>query len=232
MRKYWLFLIFVFLLSGVSANYIYGDIYIENDGIAVFSVNTDVELDFDGLSFDGERLDGETNELISLEKGVWSFILDLGYYETILLDIHLPDNIDQINSIESVEYLMGFRQKTISLIDQDKDLYVDMDYELNSSPNNTFFYFILIILLLVVLFYAFVQLSKKKKKKLEGIFPLINGKEKNIIEFLMKEPMKQNELRKVLNIPKASYSRYIVNLEKKKLIIREGEGKNKILKLK
>jgi len=40
------------------------------------------------------------------------------------------------------------------------------------------------------------------------------------------------ELRKKLNIPKASFTRYILNLEKKKLIQREGEGKNKILKIK
>ena len=55
--------------------------------------------------------------------------------------------------------------------------------------------------------------------------------EQKIIELLMKKPMRQKEVRKILDFPKASYSRYITNLEKKKLIIREGEGKNKILKL-
>ena len=47
-----------------------------------------------------------------------------------------------------------------------------------------------------------------------------------------KNKKKLDQIRKQLDIPKASYSRYLVNLEKKKLIIREGEGKNKIIKLK
>ena len=42
----------------------------------------------------------------------------------------------------------------------------------------------------------------------------------------------KKEIRSSLNIPKASFSRYLLNLEKKKLIIREGEGKNKVVKLK
>ena len=48
----------------------------------------------------------------------------------------------------------------------------------------------------------------------------------------MKKSMRQKEIRKTLEIPKASFSRYLINLEKKKLILREGEGKNKIVKLK
>jgi uncharacterized membrane protein len=48
----------------------------------------------------------------------------------------------------------------------------------------------------------------------------------------MQGPKRQREIRKSLNIPKASFSRYLSNLEKKKLILREGEGKNKVVKLK
>lgn len=62
--------------------------------------------------------------------------------------------------------------------------------------------------------------------------PLINDREKDIVELLMKKPMRQKKIRKVLDIPKASFSRYIINLEKKKLILREGEGKNKVVRLK
>ena len=48
----------------------------------------------------------------------------------------------------------------------------------------------------------------------------------------MKGSMRQKEARKKIGIPKASFTRYILNLEKKKLLIREGEGKNKVLRLK
>ena len=54
---------------------------------------------------------------------------------------------------------------------------------------------------------------------------------KEIIKVLMKKQLKQKELRKQLNMPKASFSRYMLSLENKKIIFREGEGKNKLVKL-
>ena len=73
---------------------------------------------------------------------------------------------------------------------------------------------------------------KKKSDRLNYVLPLINDQEKKIIEILMKKPARQKEIRKKLKIPKASFSRYMINLEKKKLIIRDGEGKNRLVKLK
>ena len=90
----------------------------------------------------------------------------------------------------------------------------------------------MIILILLVLGYFLYKKSRAKKEHLNHIMPIINENEQKIIEILMKSPLRQKEIRKNLNIPKASFSRYLLNLEKKKLIIREGEGKNKVVKLK
>ena len=232
MKKMVLMLVLVFFISGASASYIYGDIYLDENGIATFSVDTDVNLDLEGVVFNENHLSGETNELISLEKGIWSFLLNGDYYETILIDIHLPGDIDKVISVEGVNFLMGFSQKTINLIDHDKILDFEITYELESSSGRGFVYFLMGIIFIGIVMWYVVKSKKKKKKKFEDIFPLINDVEKKIIKLLMKKSMRQKEIRKHLDIPKASYSRYLVNLEKKKLIIREGEGKNKIIKLK
>jgi len=232
MKKLMFVLVLIFLLGSVSAQHIYGDIYITEEGKAIFSVETDVDLELSGLSLEGSKLRGVTNELISMERGIWSFMLNLGFYETILLDIHLPDNIEKINLIEGVDYFIGFDQKTLSIIEGDEDLYFYMEYEISSEKNYGFLYFLGFLIALFLLVVLFIRFSNRKERKLKEIFPFINDKEEKIIKLLMKKSMRQKEVRKKLNIPKASYSRYLVNLEKKKLVSREGEGKNKILKLK
>lgn len=224
--------IFIFLLGNVSASYIYGDIYIEDDGRAIFSVNSDIELDLGGLTFNENRITGETKELVSLENGVWSFLLDLGYYDTILVDVHLSENMQNLLSLEGVNFFIGFDEKTISFIDGEIEFFILMEYELDYTPSYGFLYFLGTLVVIFFVFALLAKFNKRKEKKLKGVFPFVNDKEKAILELLMKKSRRQKEVRKKLKIPKASYSRYLVNLEKKKLIIREGEGKNKILKLK
>ena len=211
MKKLILMMVLVFFISGASASYIYGDIYLDENGVASFAVDTDVDLDLEGISFSEDHLSGETNELISLERGVWSFLLNGDYYDTILIDIHLPGDVDKVISVEGVNFLMGFSQKTINIIDHDKILDFEITYELESSSGRGFVYFLMGIILIGVVVLYVVKSKKKKKKKFEDIFPLINDVEKKIIEMLMKKSMRQKEIRKHLDIPKASYSRYLVN---------------------
>jgi len=222
----------ILLISSVSASYITGDIYIKESGKTVFLVNTDVDPEIPGLTFENNRLTGETFELTSMQSGIWTFEMDFEYYETILLDIHLPSSLSSIQSLEGVDYLIGFDQKTLSLIDRDEELYFKVKYELEENPSYFFLYFIIVVLVVGLLIFFLGKFRKRKENKLKKIFPLINDKEREIIKLLMKKPMRQKEVRKKLDIPKASYSRYLVNLEKKKLLSREGEGKNKVLRLK
>jgi len=232
MGKQFLFLLLILLMGDVSAQYIVGDIYITENGRVIFSVDTDVDLDLKGLNFDGEKIRGETRLLANMNQGIWSFDLDFGYYETILLDIHLPKNIERVNSIEGVTSIVDFNERIISLIDEDKNLSFRVEYEVSQDSSSTFLYVVFIIILSLLVIFLFFKSKKSKKKKLKEIFPLISDREREVVELLMKGQMRQKEIRKKLNIPKASYSRYLVNLEKKKLIMREGEGKNKIVRLK
>ena len=57
---------------------------------------------------------------------------------------------------------------------------------------------------------------------MKGIFPFVNKNEELIINKLMKKEMRQKELRELLKIPKASFTRYILNLEKKRILYRVG----------
>ena len=223
----------VFLLNFVSAQYISGDIYLYSTGEARFSVDTDVNIDEEGLHFDSEeqRLTGTTEMFMSKQKGIWTFLLNLDSYETIFLDIHFPKSLNLITELDGVDYIFDMDGKTLSLIDYDEELVFKVSYKLNSEIDFSWLFFLIIILLLIIIAYLVIK-RKSKKKRLDYILPIINDNEKKIVELLMKKPMRQKEIRKKLDIPKASFSRYIIHLENKKLIIRQGEGKNKIVKLK
>ncbi len=232
MRMIYLFLVFILLLQNVSAQYISGDVYILSNGDVSFFVDSDKELNIEGLIFENNGINGKTSSLTSKSGKEWFFILDFGDYEIILLEIHLPKNLKSINHLEGVDRIIDIDGRTISLIGENEKLYFQIEYELKNENDFFWVFFSIIFILSLLVLYLFFDFFKRKKKKLKDIFPLINDNEKMIIELLMKKPMRQRELRKKLEIPKASFSRYLVNLEKKKLIFREGEGKNKVIKLK
>jgi len=231
MKKLLIIVILLFI-PGVLGQYISGDVYIDDSGFVEVSLNTDKEFQLDGLNFENNKITGTTELLTKKEEGSWTFFLHLpDEYETIFLELHLPKNLKLIENVDGVSNIIDIEKKIVTIVDYDKQLDFEITYQ--TSQENDYFYIVIIIMAILVFYYIYS--SKKKKKgdsRLEHIMPLINDNEKKIIDALMKRNYRQKELRKILEIPKASYSRYIHNLEKKKLIIREGEGKNKILKLK
>ena len=231
MRKTLLFLaLSVLLLNTVSASYIAGDIYIYDNGAVRFNVESDIPLELEGVSFDNEIMRGTTDMLTSKSGGIWTFELNFEEYDTILLDVHLPKNLDTITSINGVDSAIDIENKIISLIDSG-DLTFSASYKLKDTTSYGWIFWPLVLILIIIIFLVFKQ-SRKRKEHLDHVFPLINDNEQKIIELLMKKPIRQKEIRKILGFPKASFSRYLVNLEKKKLILREGEGKNKVVRLK
>lgn len=219
----------VFLAGSVSAQYIVGDIYIQENGDVVFDLESDKELGVDGTLFSEERITGKVSSLTDKQGDVWAFTLSLGNYESILIDVHFPKGVESIKAIEGVESAISIDERTISLIDSDKKLFFRAEYTLGNSNSDKGFYFIVMALILVAGYFVFNK-KTKYKKRLKQAFPYINDKERKILDLLMKGSMRQKQVREKLEMPKASFSRYIVNLEKKKLIIREGEGKNKVLR--
>ena len=236
MKNVVMFLLVVVLLGNfVSASYISGDIYLSESGSARFVISTDVGIDEPGLVFDlsSKTVRGRTEMFSSKSGGVWTFALDLAIYEDILLDIYLPSNVGMITGVNGIDNILDLSDGMISLFGENEKLDFGVSYTVEEVEDSNWIYWLGFVLLVVV-FVCFLTRKKKIKKKdqLEIIMPLINDREKDIVELLMKKPMRQKKIRKVLDIPKASFSRYIINLEKKKLILREGEGKNKVVRLK
>ena len=60
----------------------------------------------------------------------------------------------------------------------------------------------------------------------------MNERERNIIDKLKETgKIKGSQLRRMLEIPKASFSRHIQELEKKGIVKRTGEGRNRFIEL-
>lgn len=220
----------IFLINSVSASYISGEISINEIGQARFDVETDLPINISGLNFQNSRITGKTDILIEKQAGIWTLTLDLENYDNILLDIKLPKNLETITTIEGKDNIIDIDNKIITIIDSGK-LDFSVSYKLKETTNYSFVIWLAVFLIIVLVLILYFK-HRKKKDFLTNIMPLINEQEQKIIGILMKSPMRQKQLREQLKIPKASFTRYIINLEKKKLITREGEGKNKIVKLK
>lgn len=219
----------VLFLNKVSASYISGDIYISETGSSRFNLKSDAPLNLSNLEFQNNKIVGETPSLTSKTKEIWTFELFLPKYNSAFIDIHLPPSLKSIIKIEGKDYLLDINKRIITLLNSDSNFKIS--YTLEEVASYSWIIY-LIILILLISGYIIYKRYGHKKEHLKHIMPIINENEQRIIEILMSSPLRQKEARKKLNIPKASFSRYILNLEKKKLIIREGEGKNKIIKLK
>ena len=233
-RLFTLIVLALLFIQFISASYISGDIYISKTGEVSFDAQSDRDIGVLGINFNNNLLSGETEHLTMKENGVWTFYWNGSRYDNILLDIHLPKELKSIKSIDNqVTNVIDIDSRIISLIDKNKKLDFSVKYELKKTEDDSFIYFWLFFgLIFLVIAYLIFVFWNRRKKKLKKVFPFINENEQKIIEILMKGEMRQKELRKRLELPKASFSRYIVNLEKKRLIVRDGEGKNKIIRLK
>jgi|SRR3989344_3896566 len=210
-----------------SATYISGDIYIYPNGEVRYNLESDVRLEVENLAYENNKITGTSLEFLSYSSGIWTFTLDLQNYDNVLVDVHLPKDLQSLASIAS-NNLIDIDDKTITIIEPQN---FGVSYKLKNSQDFSWLFWP-ILLIIIVIAYLIYKKSIKRKEHLNHILPLVNEFEEKILNTLMKSPKRQKELRKILNIPKASFSRYIFNLEKKKLVIREGEGRNKIVKLK
>jgi len=223
------FILLFVSINLASASYISGDIFIRGDGSARFNIETDSPFQNPDLLFENNKLTGTTEVYTSKSGGLWTFSLDTKNYENVLIDIHLPPSIKSIVSVSGPQHTIDLETKTISIISSSQDTFV-VSYKTEEAINYSWIYWLLLIAIVTAIFFVYYKI-KKRKLRFENIMPIINEKEQKIIDLLMKKSMRQKEIRKLLEIPKASFTRYILNLEKKKLITREGDGKNKVVKV-
>src|SRR3989344_2938378 len=185
---------------------------------------------------------GETNENLSLPMGVsisngevWTFEYNLPASE---LTIVLPEGA-VVKEFSGGEVFLQGKQIAIYTKEGLRVSYV-IEKQKDSGNLNLLFEIIigLFVILLVVYFFNFRKREKKENKRkikidrvkmLEGV---LNEREKLILSKLKESGKTKNSyLRKTCDIPKASFSRHIQELEKKGLVKLSGEGKNRFVEL-
>jgi len=89
---------------------------------------------------------------------------------------------------------------------------------------------ILLIILTILIIYYIKKRKRKNIQKQKLLSQILQEKEKLILNTLKKTgKIKSSYLRKQTQLPKATFSRHIQELEKKELIKRSGLGRNKFI---
>jgi uncharacterized membrane protein len=239
--------VFVLLISNASS-YTFLNIYLKENGETTLIGETTDEIDLpSGITLNGNRISGKTHELTNKSGDTWTFSLSI---EGLTANLIFPKTAS-IKSTSNGEIFLNGDSINIHFLND-----IKVDYSINSSSNSgnstSLLVGIVLFLILLVLVFFLINYTKrektsnlqeesskqqssklqKKTSKIEIIKQILNDREKIIIEKLKKTgKIKQSHLRKLTEIPKASFSRHIQELEKKKLIKRSGEGKNKFVEL-
>jgi uncharacterized membrane protein len=233
---YLIFAVF-FLLPTVSAFTVI-NIYIDESGDSTFLGETDLsEIQLpQGIENRNGEIIGVSSDLTNKEGEVWSFIYALENSE---IRVILPKN-SILTSVSGGDISVENERITIFANNIANLEYIikGTNLEIQIFSNKILFGIIGIVLLIILIFYVVnyrnreITEKNKENKILNSLKKVLNEREKLILENLSKYgKMKSSYLRKLTDIPKASFSRHIQELEKKKLIVRSGEGKNKFVEL-
>jgi uncharacterized membrane protein len=192
-----------------------------------------IDLDSSGnANFDNGTT---TSNLTSKQGDIWIFSYSSPGNS---LEIVLPRSSEILDL--SAEHI-STKNDRITLFSED---YISVKYKVSAIPKNYTLYIIsatAVITLLILFYYYYIRKLKtrvdnvktKARDKLEIIKKVLNEREKIILNNLRKSgKIKMSHLRKLTGIPKASFSRHLQELERKQLIRRKGEGKNKFVEIK
>jgi uncharacterized membrane protein len=231
-RELFFLLACVFLVGPVSAQ-TYINIYLDESGNAIFLGITEAEAEFpEGISVNNGRITGQTSALTSKNGPLWAFEYFLEGSE---LRIIFPERAS-IKSIAGGEiYLEKGRINAYALNG------TRIEYTIDKRAEKRLSGFILVGIISALIIGAFSIYLKTRGGK---IFPkgrgdriseishILNQRERTILDNLKSTgKIKSSYLRKKCDIPKASFSRHIRELDKKSLVKISGEGKNKFIEL-
>ena len=231
---------FALLLATPSVSaYARINIYVDNIGDSLFLGETNENLSLPmGVNIVNGKINGYSSNLTVKNGEVWTFEYNLPASE---LTIVLPEGA-VVKDFSGGEVFLQGKQIAIYTKEGLRVSYV-IEKQKESSNLNLLFKIIigLFVILLVVYFFNFRKREKKEDKRdkrkikidrvkmLEG---MLNEREKLILSKLKESGKTKNSyLRKACDIPKASFSRHIRELERKGLVKLSGEGKNKIVEL-
>ena len=236
------FVLMMIVLVPYASAYTYLNIYIDSSGNAEFlgetSETSSTLLLPAGVSILDGKIRGTTSTLTTKNGELWTFSYSLDNAEIRAI---LPEG-SAIENLSGGE--ISLERNRISVYFQNE---ISINYQIEelSTSNSTLIISLLVIIVLALALYFFrknlsslfkpkviYKKSKVKEKKTESIKHLLSDRENLILERLSSTgKIKMSQLRKLSEIPKASFSRHIQELEKKKLLIRSGEGKNKFVEV-
>ena len=224
------------------------NIYVDSLGDALFlgrTNETSLVLPV-GVIIEGNRIRGSTSNLTFKKGDSWSFTYRL---EGSALRVTLPEGA-VITSVSDSEIALDRNQITLSSPSEVRVTYT-IQKTTDVSSNIVLGIIILGLVAIVVIGYGGHSLKKafgsfvtryveqrrtkktQSKNTLTKLRPLLHEREHLILTRLKAlGKVKMSYLRKETNVPKASFSRHIHELEKKNLVILSGEGKNQFIELK
>lgn len=237
--------IFVFIASitlGSAATEL--NIYLDEQGDALFLGTTDNGATFPaGINVTEENIFGYTAELTRKEGDVWTFSYTA---DSTNMKVFLPEG-SSARSITGNGTEISIERGQIVVYAENT---VSISYVIGDSSDETSSTLsiilgvaaIIIATLLIVFAINFnsrentpkkkIRKPKKSIDKLAIVSSVLNDRENAILQKLRETgKVKSSFLRKAVDIPKASFSRHIHELERKKLIQLSGEGKNKFIEL-
>ncbi|MEK6918711.1 MAG: hypothetical protein AABW73_01600 [Nanoarchaeota archaeon] len=209
-------------------------VHVDSSGKSTFlgSSDSDVPLPLGVTSIDG-KVRGISYDLTSKVGSVWNFSLSIDNSE---IQVFLPRNV----IIKSTNGEVSTSVRNIVVYSQGS---VQITYVFDDEK--TFLLLIIIISALIIISLSYYYFSKGKvflkpvnnrrltrDKKISIIEPTLNSSERLLIGIIKdKKRISSSYLRILSSIPKSSFFRVLQELEKKGLIVRKGEGKNKIIEL-
>ena len=251
MEKIFLMFVFAILLGmpGVFA-LTQVNIYVDGAGDALFLGFTDDGTNLpDGIKVEDGKVSGFTSALTTKSGELWTFETFLKNTE---MNVILPEGAKIINVTNGEIFLEG--GQIAVYVWEGTQIKYRIEKKDNSGVGRAAAWIIFIILLVFMVYVINYVLKERKSakkktdeklKKTEGkskvgkkfdkakaIEGILNEREKLIVAALRKVgKTKGSFLRREVDIPKASFSRHIQELEKKGLIKRSGEGRNKFVEL-
>jgi len=221
------FLLMGLILIGNVSAYTFVDIYLDNDGSALFLGGTDENISFpNGVEIKNGEVIGKTQALTSKVEEVWSFSYSLDNAE---IGLVLPKGA-MIKSVEDGEIFVKSNRIHVYGLGE-----VELTYVIGEQSSGLVLWIsvgIFVLVLFGLLFYGWSKLKKKAERRGKLIREVLGKRENLILDKLGQTGrVKSSQLKKICDIPKASFSRHIQELERKGLLKRTGEGKNKFLEL-
>jgi uncharacterized membrane protein len=242
--KYLVAVIFLFLFIPAVSATTFLNIYLDDTGNSLFLGETTDHPNLpSGVQIQNQIIQGQTQELTSKSGELWTFSYILPDSE---ITIILPEG-STVRNLSSNSEIYLDEDNRISILAQET---ITVSYTIsNQEIEDNYLPIIIILFLISISVYLIVrkkQLSKKsqsseeksqtkktKPDKLKILQGILSDREKTILSTLKKHgKVKSSFLRKQTDLPKASFSRHIQELEKKNLIKRSGEGRNKFIELK